>query len=127
MIFPAIEILAKSSSGKAYLVWFDDYSCDRWVPISQLRGDTDNYIVGYKGKLVLSDFIGKKICEDISTKKEEPAAAVGQVNLVPANKIYRKLAAKYHPDTGGDPAVMVDIQSLWNTVKDCIKASKGTN
>jgi hypothetical protein len=39
------------------------------------------------------------------------------VKLRESSKVYRRLAARYHPDHGGDRVIMMDFNELWQAVQ----------
>ena len=52
------------------------------------------------------------------TTKDPSPPPVISANLIAGEKVFKKLALKYHPDRyPGDPEIMTDITELWNTVK----------
>jgi hypothetical protein len=135
-----VEILAETL--KAYKVWFVDTEWATFVPKSQIRiPPHDDLSAGYKGTIHLTDWIARQKSQEYDAEQAELAkqgklgsdkvvvekTEMVQVSLVDANKIYRKLVAKYHPDVNGGPdnaVFMSDLNELWDQVK---KAVRGAN
>lgn len=117
-----IEVLRETD--KAFLIWFEKFSLDRWVPKSQMRGVF--HPPGYKGSIDISSWLWDKLKVEFqqagqtntdtgsNQKKEEDVSMEEGRRNSAARTLYRKLAAKYHPDVSPETAeVMRDINELW--------------
>lgn len=88
-----------------------------WIPRSQIQYADQVDIDGYQGPIVVTRW-----WVEISGNKElldwEATHEVHPNGLERANKVYRKCAAKYHPDRSpGTAEVMKDFNELWQAVQ----------
>jgi hypothetical protein len=135
-----VEILGETL--KSFKVWFIDQDWATHLPKSQIKNPkVEDLSVGYKGQIQVTDWIARQKSQEYDAEQAELAkqgklgsdkvvvekTEMVQVSLVDANKVYRKLVAKYHPDVNGGPdnaRFMSDLNELWDQVK---KAVRGAN
>ncbi|SRR6266851_3993823 len=91
-----------------------------WIPKSQIK-DVQRFHRGYRGPLWIASW-WIEVNELDHLARAAPAAA-SPVNLISnANRIYRRLAAKYHPDRSPETAeFMKDLNELWQAILDDLK------
>jgi hypothetical protein len=127
MQFNKTEVLREGS--KAILVWFENLSRDKWIPKSVLMPGSIR-TVGQRGLLIVRDWKGQELINELGLHEPtysdgyREGYAAGRAEkpierethppeLGEAALIYRKLAAKYHPDReGGSADVMKDLNQL---------------
>ena len=114
------------ATAKAFLVDFGDIHV--WVPKSQVQ-DHHRYSRGYSGPLLPISAWWIEVNDiDVgwSNRRESaPPQPPIKFELITAERIYRRLAAKYHPDRSPDTAeFMKDINELWQGVLRDMRGSK---
>ena len=118
------------ATAKAFLVDFGDIHV--WVPKSQVQ-DPHRYSRGYSGPLlpISAWWIEVNDMEDYANppwsnlQGATPPPPPIKFELITADRIYRRLAAKYHPDRSPDTAeFMKDINELWQGVLRDMRGSK---
>ena len=99
-----------------------------WVPKSQVQ-DPHRYARGYSGPLLpISAWwieVNDIDVERHDNRRESAPPPPLIVALTTAERIYRRIAAKYHPDRSPDTAeYMKDINELWQGVLRDVRGSK---
>ncbi|HZS53055.1 MAG TPA: J domain-containing protein [Bryobacteraceae bacterium] len=88
-----------------------------WIPRSQIVNG-DYYDNGFCGTLTVSDWwLRKNNLEYLADPPEAEHSELPSVDLSKAHRIYRRLAAKYHPDHSPRTLEMMkDLNELWDAV-----------
>jgi len=105
------------STSKAILFKIGDYEI--WIPKSQIYRPDDCCRRGFDGPVDVSDWWIETNEYQYLLEDEEEQEFDDQKNdaLPGAHRIYRRIAAKYHPDRSPDTAeFMKDLNEFWQAV-----------
>lgn len=106
------EVYARRGTAKAILCEFSNRSL-HWVPRSQISVRSAVQNEGDSGNLEVTLWWAETSGAIEAVGEAEPV-----VEMPRSSKIYRRLAAKYHPDHSPDTAeFMKDVNELWQAVK----------
>jgi hypothetical protein len=111
------DIWALHETAKAVLCEFPD-GTQHWIPKSQIGPTSQVRVTGDAGALEVTDW-----CADVKglgahrAAPPPPPPKEPLIDLTEAHTLYRRLAAKYHPDRSSDSEeTMTDINELWQAV-----------
>lgn len=106
-----LRVTLKHRTARAVLC--DDGTQTFWIPISQILHASA--LGDRRADLVVPQWLFERIELDGNTGGGESRASRDQTE--PAAKLYRRLAAKHHPDAGGNSEFMKDLNELWQAVR----------
>jgi hypothetical protein len=112
-----LEVDILHETKKAFLCRIRD--TEIWVPKSQIDGNNPGGSLyhGYRGTIRVSEWWIQTNELEYLIEEPPPRWESAVESLVRAQKTYRRLAAKYHPDRSPETAeVMKDINELWQAV-----------
>jgi hypothetical protein len=66
----------------------------------------------------------RKALSELAPEVLEQTLTSTSVELRESSKLYRKLAAKHHPDHGGDSSTMTALNELWQAVQADLKRTR---
>jgi hypothetical protein len=108
------------TTAKAILCRID--GVEYWIPKSQIYR-VDDFKRGYSGTIEIAAWwLEANDLEHLAETRSSETAWQVPANLEKSHQIYRRLAAKYHPDRSPETVeTMKDINELWQSILDAMK------
>jgi hypothetical protein len=100
------------------------HNSDYWVPKSQISDVSQVQVTGDSGTLCINRWWVEKNCLEHLLEPFQPNAGESII-LCSTNKVYRRLAFKYHPDRSPEKAeFMKDLNELWQALQSDLKNTR---